>query len=188
VDRHTFDEEYVRRLAGCDPQIEEHFTHYFGDLLLIKLRSRLRSRQSIEDARQETFVRVFAALRRRDGLLMPERLGAFVCGVCDNVLREMYRSEARSSELPDEERKLADSRVDAESELVSAESKLEVRRILGELPEKDRQLLKMLFFEERDKEEICRLFNVDREYFRVLVHRAKARFRRSLLARRSAGR
>lgn len=59
-----FTSEYVQRLTGGDSEIERHFTNYFSELLQIKLRRSLRSSQSIEDIRQETFLRVFSALRR----------------------------------------------------------------------------------------------------------------------------
>ena len=49
-------------------------------------------------------------------------------------------------------------------------------------PPKDRDVLRALFFEECDKDEICRRFKVDRDYLRVLVHRAKARFRTAFIA------
>jgi RNA polymerase sigma-70 factor (ECF subfamily) len=39
-----------------------------------------------------------------------------------------------------------------------------------------------LFFEERDKDDICRTLNVDRNYLRVLLHRAKAKFRDRFLS------
>jgi hypothetical protein len=42
--RFSFDENYVRRLIAEDPETERHFTEYFGDLLSIKLRSRLHFR------------------------------------------------------------------------------------------------------------------------------------------------
>jgi RNA polymerase sigma-70 factor (ECF subfamily) len=42
--------------------------------------------------------------------------------------------------------------------------------------------LRWLFFEERDKDEICRELNVDRGYLRVLLHRAKVRFRERFTA------
>jgi RNA polymerase sigma-70 factor (ECF subfamily) len=45
--------------------------------------------------------------------------------------------------------------------------------------ERDRDLLRAIFLEEKEKEEICREFGVDREYLRVLLHRAKERFRLS---------
>ena len=42
--------------------------------------------------------------------------------------------------------------------------------------------MRWLFFEERDKDEICRELNVDRNYLRVLLHRAKSKFRDRFLA------
>jgi hypothetical protein len=46
LSRDDFDGEYVERLVSEDPEIEWHFTRYFGDLLSLKLRSKLRSRRS----------------------------------------------------------------------------------------------------------------------------------------------
>jgi RNA polymerase sigma-70 factor (ECF subfamily) len=49
--------------------------------------------------------------------------------------------------------------------------------VIDDLPEKDRNLLRAFFLEEKEKDEVCRLFGVDRDYFRVLLHRAKDKFR-----------
>ena len=94
--RFAFDADYVRRLIAEDPETERHFTAYFGDLLSLKLRSRLRSAAQVEDARQETFVRVLTALKKKGTLDSPESLGAFVNAVCNNVLLETYRSSGRA--------------------------------------------------------------------------------------------
>src|ERR1044071_10272839 len=75
---YSFDGQYVERLIAGDPETERHFTEYFGDLLTLKLRSRLRSPALAEDARQETFVRVLTALKQKGSLANPESLGAFV--------------------------------------------------------------------------------------------------------------
>lgn len=186
LDRFHFDKEYVQRLTERDPDVERHFTAYFGDLLTIKLRSRLRQPQLVEDARQETFVRVLASLRRGNGVDHPERLGAFVNSVCNHVLLEFYRSDARSTPMTDDQAQPPDRQPSAESDLVSRENKQQVREILADLPERDRELLRMIFFEEKDKSEVCQKFNVGREYLRVLLHRAKLRFRTSM--RKSARR
>src|SRR5216683_4619712 len=63
LERHAFDQSYVTRLTNGDAETERHFTRYFGDLLAIKLRARLRSSHLVEDARQETFLRVLNVLR-----------------------------------------------------------------------------------------------------------------------------
>ena len=61
-----------------------------------QLRSRLRSPAQAEDARQETFRRVLTTLKQRGGLKAAEHLGAFVNGVCNNVLFELYRAGMRT--------------------------------------------------------------------------------------------
>jgi RNA polymerase sigma-70 factor, ECF subfamily len=182
VERYQFDGEYVRRLTAGDAETERHFTRYFGDLLTLKLRARLRSPALVEDAKQETFLRVLTTLRHKGGLATPESLGSFVNSVCNNVLFETYRSQARLTPLPEEaqEERVAEG-TDAEGRLVEEEEQARVRQVLGELPEKDQQLLRWLFFDECDKDEVCRRLNIDRNYLRVLVHRAKARFRDGLL-------
>ena len=58
--------------------------------------------------------------------------------------------------------------------------------MLDELPEKDRDLLRMFFLEERDKTELCKRFGVNEDYLRVLLHRAKSRFRSMYSKRYSA--
>lgn len=182
VERYHFDGEYVRRLTAGDSETERHFTRYFGDLLTLKLRPRLRSPAVVEDAKQETFLRVLTTLRNKGGLATPESLGSFVNSVCNNVLFETYRSQARMVPLPveAEEERIAEG-TDAEGSLLVEEEQARVRQVLGELPEKDQQLLRWLFFDECDKDEVCRRLSIDRNYLRVLVHRAKARFREGLL-------
>jgi RNA polymerase sigma-70 factor (ECF subfamily) len=172
---HSFDQDYLRRLASGDPPVEDHFSSYFGDLLLLKLRSRIRSRQLIEDIRQETLLRVLRTVRTA-GIKQPERFGAFVCGVCSNVTMELLRGERRH-EGSESTFEPADGRVDLEAPLVNQQRRRQVDRILGELPKKDSALLRMFFLEERDKSEICKRFKVREDYLRVLLHRAKVRFR-----------
>jgi RNA polymerase sigma-70 factor (ECF subfamily) len=174
---HTFDQDYVRRLAAGDPIVEDHFSGYFGELLFLKLRVRLRSPQLIDDVRQETLLRVLQTIRNKAGVEFPERLGAFVCAVCNNVMMEFMRSETRHGQMDETSTDPVDERIDLEGPLIAAQRKKQVENILSELSKKDRDLLRMHFLEEKDKGELCRRFNVSEEYLRVLLHRAKSRFR-----------
>ena len=185
--RESFDREYLERLKAGDAETERHFVAYFGDLLRIKLRARLRSAELIEDVRQETFLRVLTVVRRKDGLEHPERLGAFVNSVCQNVLFELYRSDSRTQSSSADHLDIPEDHVSTESELVTEEWRRQVRKVLRDLPAKDRELLRMVFYDETDKDEICRRVGVDREYLRVLVHRAKGRFREELLEQYGEG-
>ena len=175
----TFDETYLERLRAGDFRTQEHFGVYFSALIQVKLRSRLHSREAIEDVRQETFARFFVALRE-GRILHPERLGSFVNSICNNVLLEHYRSSTGHTSLDDDDGEQKDFPAPA-SDLLGAltakETKEKVREILEQLAERDRRLLREVFLEERDKDEVCRDFGVDREYLRVLLHRAKQAFK-----------
>jgi len=178
VDFYTFDDDYVRRLREGDRWTEEHFLRYFNELLLIKLRSRLHSLEAIDDVRQEVFLRFFRILRSADGIHDGRKLGSFVNSVCNNVLLESYRAK-RETETLDED--LPDDAVSIEEALVTGEMKDHVRRALDEMEPKDAKLLRAIFLEERDKDEICREYGVDKNYLRVLLYRAKEKFRSAFL-------
>jgi RNA polymerase sigma-70 factor (ECF subfamily) len=174
----SFDQSYVERLRAGDFRTQEHFVAYFSELIQLKLRSRLNSPQAIEDVRQETFTRVFVALRGEGGIRQPDRLGAYVNSICNNVLLEHYRASQRHSSLEDEEDKdFPATTIDIVGAVAAKEMAVKVREILDELPERDRRLLREIFLEERDKDDVCRDFGVDRDYLRVLLHRAKLSFK-----------
>ncbi len=173
----TFDDDYVRRLREGDRWTEEHFLSYFQQLLLIKLRRRLPALQAIEDVRQEVFVRVFRTLRAEGGGLRDGRkLGAYVNTVCNNVLLEYYRQVNRTEPLLDEHLDITTSE-DVEDALVSGEERERVRRVISDLPRRDAAILRALFLDERSNDDVCLEFHVDRGYLRVLLHRAKEKFR-----------
>lgn len=177
----SFDDAYLNRLRAGDFRTQEHFSAYFTTSIRIKLRARRKSPESIEDIRQETFSRVLVAVR--DGkILQPERLGAYVNSVCNHVAQEHSRLGARSTPLDDEDEKKVTARdIDLVDLLVSKETQKKVREILDKLSERDRRLLREVFIEERDKDEVCRDFGVGREYLRVLLHRAKQAFKAKYL-------
>jgi RNA polymerase sigma-70 factor (ECF subfamily) len=177
MERQDFDAQYVSRLTEGDASVEHHFTVYFGEFLLIKLRRRGWTTEEIEDIRQETFLRVLQVLRQKRGLEHPERLGAFVNSVCNNIILEFYKARARNPAFDTEGDEPIDHTIDMDGSLLAEEKQKMVRVVLGELPEADRKLLRMIFFEEADRDEVCRSMNVDRGYLRVLLHRALIRFK-----------
>jgi len=177
VEFFTFDGAYVERLRAGDPSTEQHFVAYFDQLLRIKLRSRTLTSDKVEDLRQETYIRVIACLRKDGGIRQPERFGAFVNSICNNVLLEYYRSSARNQPMEDAHMDIPDKVLDLEGMLVTKQSAEHVRRILDGMPKRDRDLLRAIFLEEKEKDAICRELGVDREYLRVLVHRAKDKFK-----------
>lgn len=181
----AFDAAYLERLRSGDARTEEHFVSYFGELIQLKLRSRLNSREAIEDVRQETFVRVLVLVRSPNGLREPDRLGAFVNSVCNHVLLEHYRSKNKTESYldSDAEAALVNHDPSALSLLETKDAQRIVHQILKELTDRDRMLLQSVLLEERDKDEVCNEFGITRDYLRVLVHRAKQSFKSFYISR-----
>jgi len=175
----AFDASYVEKLRAGDADIEGHFVNYFSELIRLKLRSRLNSKEAIEDVRQETFMRVLTLLRGKGGLRQPDRLGPFVNSVCNHVLFEHYRSQKRTEATIDDEVEatIAGRELSALSLLEAKDTERVVRQILNQLPERDRRLLQSVLLEESNKDEVCAEFGITREYLRVLLHRAKQSFK-----------
>jgi RNA polymerase sigma-70 factor, ECF subfamily len=177
---YAFDASYIEKLRTGDAQTEAHFVQYFSELIRLKLRSRLNSKEAIEDVRQETFMRVLALLRGQGGgLRQPDRLGPFVNSVCNHVLQEHYRAKKRTEATIDDETEstVPGREPSALSLLETKDTQRLVRQALSCLPERDRRLIQSVLLDERDKDEICAEFGISREYLRVLLHRAKQSFK-----------
>ena len=185
LEKHDFDAQYVKRLTDGDPGTERHFISYFSELLRIKLRRRYWSAAEVDDIRQETFLRVLQTLRQKGGLDRPECLGAFVNSVCNLIVLESYRARARNPGVDVTENEPVDQAIDMDGALIAEERKKLVHVVLKELPEADRKVLRMVFLQEADREEICAAMNVDRGYLRVLLHRALGRFKAAAAGHRT---
>jgi len=175
VDFYSFDADYLRRLQERDSDTETHFAEYFGKRLQVKLRSRGFATATVEDITQDTFLRVLTNVRN-GAVVHPERFGAYVSSVCDNVIREQYRTHKRNQHLDVELVDPPDARTNLEATLLRKEKRRIVSEILDAMPAKKRNILRAVLFEQLDREELCTRFNVKGDYLRVLLFRAREDF------------
>ena len=170
----VFNQEYLRRLTEGDEPTARSFFDHFSSVLGLKLRSQGFPPDVVADVRQETLCRVWRLLKQGKKI---DNLGAYVNTVCNNVVFENLRSQQRYQGIPEDMPELAGENWNPEGGWVTHDSKKAVKRILDGLPDKDRRLLQGLYIEERDKDDLCREFDVDREYLRVMIHRATSKAR-----------
>src|ERR1700730_553298 len=170
---HKFDEDYLCALKTRDAGTEEHFVSYFTPLLQIKLRKRRCPPEQIEEIVQETLFRVLKLVGSEIEVRQPERFGALVNSVCTNVLFESWRPRTRYESLDDLQIDPPSKGAGPDETLVRQETKSKVQRTLNQLSPRDRELLRSVFLEEKDKDEVCRKMGVTRDYLRVLLCRAK---------------
>ncbi len=135
----------------------------------------------VQDASQETFLRVFTYFRSGKTLDNPASLPGFVHTVCHNVALEVLRANTRHPQMPENAPEPADTSQNPEGQLVTEERKELVRRVLEELSEKDRQLIRRVLLNEENKDVVCSEMQVDRGYLRVLLHRARVRFKAAMI-------
>jgi RNA polymerase sigma-70 factor, ECF subfamily len=96
----------------------------------------------------------------------------------------LLHKEGKHSPVPENTPEPADDRVDMDGSLINAQSKKMVAEILDGLTSKDREILRLVFFEEAERQEVCKKLGVEADYLRVLLHRAKARFEQAYLRKR----
>jgi RNA polymerase sigma-70 factor, ECF subfamily len=176
-----FDAGYLQALTDRNEDVEQHLVSHFSRAVQGKLRNQLRSPELAQDACQETFLRVFNYFRSGKTLDNPASLPGFIHKVSHNIALEFLRSHTRHPQLAEDAKEPVDTAPSPEGQVVTEERKRIVRRILGNLPGKDRELLQRIFLEEEDKDFVCSQLGVDRDYLRVLLYRARLRMKTAWL-------
>jgi RNA polymerase sigma-70 factor (ECF subfamily) len=174
---HVFDSDYVNALRQGEPAIEAHFADYFNPILLRTLRRKVRCAEEARDIRQETLLRVLSAVRRGQGVRHPERFEGFVMGVCNNIVRETYRRQSHSVALATLQEEPAADCPSADALVLTGEIRGKVRRMLSQMNGTEQGILEAMFLDGQNRDEICNKLGVNRNHLRVLLCRAKKRFR-----------
>ncbi len=127
----------------------------------------------VDDVVQETMVRFIKALKE-DRIHNPASIGAFLSGVCNNVILEYRRNlwtHPTEPESPGPEPQVSP---DAET----FDLREEINAALSEMSSRDCHILRAFFLQEKDKDVICRETGLSEAQFRVALFRAKDRFRK----------
>jgi RNA polymerase sigma-70 factor, ECF subfamily len=128
----------------------------------------------VDDVVQETLIRFLRALRE-EKIRNPDSTAAFLSGICNNVIQE-YRRRAWKEPLSDPDSGPAERAEAPEVDMFELRQAIVVA--MTQLSQRDQDILRAFFLEERDKEEICRSMGCSDGQFRVALFRAKERFRR----------
>ncbi len=153
-----------------------------SDRELGELRSRIRFKvcydvgfycPDVDDIVQETLTRLVAA-DSASKIQNPESIGAFVNGICRNVISEYRRKALRNEPMPEPVPE-PPARAIPESDLF--ELRQAIAHGLDQLGERDRKVLRAFYLEEKSRDEILRQMGMTDENFRVVLFRAKEKFR-----------
>lgn len=127
----------------------------------------------VDDIVQESLARFLAATR--DGKIhAPEAASAFLNGICRNVILEYRRRNMRDDPMPEV---MPEPKSDVIQDTDLFDLRQAIMHGLDQLSERDRSVLRAFYLEEKSKEEILKSTGMTDENFRVVLCRAKERFR-----------
>ena len=127
----------------------------------------------VDDVVQEALARFVTALRDNK-ILNPASAGSYLSGVCNNVILE-YRRRLWH-DLTDLETAPPSPLVPPEAD--TYETRDSITAAMAQLSDRDCEILRAFYLEEREKDEICGTMGLSDTQFRVTLFRAKDRFRK----------
>jgi RNA polymerase sigma-70 factor, ECF subfamily len=134
--------------------------------------------QELDDKVHDTFVVVVQAIRRGE-LREPERLMGFVRTIVRRQVAahidKVVHNRREQAEF-DSTVRVADPRGNPEEAAIFRQRIGLIRQVLGELSERDREILTRFYIDEQSQERICSEMGLTETQFRLLKSRAKARF------------
>ena len=169
------DSDLVASIAEGDQAAESAFYEKYAERVFFLALSERWSREDAEDIRAETFLRVLQALRAGK-LRKPGSLSSFIVGIALNVMREHRRRTANSDGLLAGEADVAGDE-SPEAAFVDRETAESVAETIEQLRPREREFLRMYYYEELPKEQIARALGIKEERLRLIKSRALKRFR-----------
>ena len=175
-ERAILDSDLATNVRQGDATAEATLYEKFSARIYFLALSELHSREDAEDVRAETFIRVIQALRQRK-LRKPESLGSFVVGIALNVIRELRRQRFGTESLEDSELGVADE-ASPEKAFLDQEVNNSLAETVKHLKPREREFLRMYYYEELPLPEIARALGIKQERLRLIKSRALQRFRK----------
>lgn len=164
------DVDLIGRIQSGDKDAEASLYQRYSDRVYYVALKRLRSASDAEDARSETFVRVLASIR--DGQFrQPAAFASFCFRTLDNVASEMQRHSQRTGEL------VFEPAAPAQREFLDDDVKSAIHRTIARLKPREREFLRMYYYDELPKDEIARRSGIPEERVRLLKSRTLKSFR-----------
>ena len=174
------DEQLMARYVGGDDEAFREIFRRYAPALLGMVRRYVRSNDEAQDLLQQTFLHLH---RARNDFRPGSALRPWLFTIAMNCIREHFRRRTRKKEGPLEPADEAKLVAEVASLEELQESKLRrdrVRDALAELPDNQREVIEMHWFQGRPFEEVARMLGASLSAVKVRAHRGYTRLRSAL--------
>lgn len=141
--------------------------------ILFRLALRItKGRETAEDVVQETLIKVW---NKRDDWQNIDSMEAFCLTICRNIAVDHIRKKGADSLPYDESEEAMGEDYDPDPyEKTSQNDRIAwIRRLVDELPEKQRSCIQLRDFEEKSYKDIAAIMNISEESVKVNIFRAR---------------
>ncbi|MGV3488897.1 MAG: RNA polymerase sigma factor [Tuberibacillus sp.] len=166
------EEKAYKNLNEKDQYALEFFIHKYHLSVYKHLEGLLRNREKAEDFTQETFLKLLRQIMERQ---VPENVRAWLFSVANNLCRDYWRSSGFKSEwhILDQLPEPSDGRGQVIDIVEQREKRNELAALLNELPDLQRQIVYLRFYNDLKLKEIamelaCPLGTVKSRLFHAL--------------------
>ncbi len=170
------DSDLVANVRDGDSTAETALYEKYSARIYFLALSETHSKEDAEDVRAETFLRVISALRQ-DKLRSASSLSSFIVGIALNVIREHTRAKYKTEQFDGSELNLTGEE-SVESAFLDEESGRAMKELAEQLKPRERDFLRLYYYEELPKEEIARTLGIKEERLRLIKSRALKSFRK----------
>ena len=132
----------------------------------------LRDREAAEDVTQEVFIKVWRALPGFDGRAS---MSTWMYTIARNASLSALRARRPQSSLSDPEVMEAAEAINPVPPADIIADRAAIRRLVDQLPTKQRQVVMLFYMEEQSHEEVAAMLAMPVGTVKTLLHRARAR-------------
>lgn len=140
--------------------------------------AKIKSRDDAEDITGDIFVKILENLQSYEWRGLP--FGAWVFRIARNALNDYYNKSGRTSTadieelkmIKDDEEKTSPHKQAAQEELATA-----VKKVLGDLPERDLSVIQLKFFGQLTNREIVHVTGISESNVAVIIYRTLRRIK-----------
>ena len=177
MDRFEFSDDYVARLRSNDSATWEHFDGYFRP----RIRSKFRAQfpwEMVDDLSGDTMVAVIEKIGQGEPR-NPACLAAYVFQICHNKSLEALRRLTGDRQFTEVDwNLLPGSGKTPQQDVLDKELAQKVDKACKKLASRDRDALTGVFYDGRDRDEVCKEYGVSREQLKMILFRARQKFKR----------
>ena len=161
-----------------DKKAFEELYVYYNKPILNFIRSRVTDDELAKDLTSVVFKKAFEAIDafKWQGV----SFSAWLYRISRNTIIDQYRSDSRKSTVSLNDRDFPSGEKSPEESFENLDFEEQVRRLLADLPEKERKIIYMKFFEGYTNNTIANLTDLSETNVGTIIHRTVAKLRAKL--------